>query len=78
VTKTMNAKSAEIVICEILIGSEPLDQVLIAGLLLHAIVKLPETTDGFSQRTRRHLGMIDRGGEESLRGMKMFVEVIDS
>jgi hypothetical protein len=29
---------------------------LIAGLLLHATVKLPETTDGFSQRTRRHLG----------------------
>jgi hypothetical protein len=52
----MNAKSAEIVIYEISIGSEPLDQVLIVGLLLHAIVKLPETIDGFSQRTRRHLG----------------------
>jgi hypothetical protein len=56
VTKTMNAKSVEIAIYEISIGSEPLDQVLIAGLLLHATVKLPETTDGFSQRTRRHLG----------------------
>jgi hypothetical protein len=48
VTKTMNAKSAEIAIYEISIGSEPLDQVLIAGLLLHAPVKLLETTDGFS------------------------------
>jgi hypothetical protein len=56
VTKTMNAKSAEITIYEISIGSEPLDQVLIAGLLLHATVKLPKTIDGFSQRTRRHLG----------------------
>jgi hypothetical protein len=56
VTKTMNAKSVEITIYEISIGSEPLDQVLIAGLLLHAPVKPPETTDGFSQRTRRHLG----------------------
>ena len=55
-TKTMNVKSAEIVIYEISIGSEPLDQVLITGLLLHATVKLLETTDGFSQRTRRHLG----------------------
>ena len=55
-TKTMNAKSVEITIYEILIGSEPLDQLLIAGILLHAIVKLPETTDGFSQRTRIHLG----------------------
>ena len=55
-TKTMNAKSAKIAIYEISIGSEPLDQVFIIGLLLHAIVKLPETTDGFSQRTRRHLG----------------------
>jgi hypothetical protein len=52
----MNAKSAEIAIYEISIGSEPLDQVLIVGLLLHATVKLPETTDGFIQRTRRHLG----------------------
>jgi hypothetical protein len=56
VTKTVNAKSVEIAIYEISIRSEPLDQVLIAGLLLHATVKLPETTDGFSQRTRRHLG----------------------
>jgi hypothetical protein len=42
VTKTMNAKSAEIVIYEVSIGSQPLDQVLITGLLLHATVKLPE------------------------------------
>ena len=55
-TKTMNAKSVEIVIYEIMIRSKPLDQVLIAGILLHATVKLPETTNGFSQRTRRHLG----------------------
>jgi hypothetical protein len=48
VTKTMNSKSVEIVIYEISIGSEPLDQVLIAGLLLHAAVKFPETTDGFN------------------------------
>ena len=27
---------------------------------------------------QRHFGMTDRGGEESLRGMKMFVEAIDS
>ena len=52
----MNAKSVKISIYEISIGSEPLDQVLITGILLHATVKLPETTDGFSQRTRRHLG----------------------
>jgi hypothetical protein len=52
----MNTKSAEIAIYEISIGSEPLDQVLIVGILLHATVKLPETNDGFSQRTRRHLG----------------------
>jgi hypothetical protein len=39
---------------------------IIGGLLLHDTVKLPETTDGFCQRTRRHFGVIDRGDEESL------------
>jgi hypothetical protein len=38
VTKTMNAKSAEIAMCKISIGSEPLDQVLIRGLLFSLIV----------------------------------------
>jgi hypothetical protein len=38
VTKTLNAKSAEIVIGEIVIGSEPLDQVLIGGLLFFLTV----------------------------------------
>jgi hypothetical protein len=33
VTKTLIAKSAEIAMWEIPIGSEPLDQVLIGGLL---------------------------------------------
>jgi len=41
-------------------------------------VKLLETIDGFYQRRKRHFGMTDRGGEESLRGMKMFVEAIDN
>ena len=50
----------------------------IGGLLMHDGVKLSETTNGFCQRTRRHFGMADRGGEESLRGMKMSVEAIDS
>jgi hypothetical protein len=47
-------------------------------LLLHDTVKLLETIDGFYQRMRRHFGMTDKGVEESLRGMKMFVEAIDS
>jgi hypothetical protein len=38
VTKTMNAKSAEITMCKISIGSEPSDQVLIGGLLFSLIV----------------------------------------
>jgi hypothetical protein len=38
VTKTLNAKSAEIAIGEISIGSEPLDQVLIGGLLFFLTV----------------------------------------
>jgi hypothetical protein len=38
VTKTMNAKNAEIVMCEISIGSELLDQVLIRGLLFSLTV----------------------------------------
>jgi hypothetical protein len=46
-------------------------------LLLHDTVKLLETIDGFYQRMRRHFGMTDKGVEESLRGMKMFVEAID-
>ena len=37
-TKTMNAKNAKIVMCEISIGSEPLDQVLIGGLLFSLTV----------------------------------------
>ena len=45
---------------------------------MHDTVKLLETIDGFYQRMQRHFGMTDRGGEESLRGMKMFMEVIDS
>ena len=46
-------------------------------LLLHDTVKLLETIDGFYQRMRRHFGMTDKGFEKSLRGMKMFMEVID-
>jgi hypothetical protein len=38
VTKTMNAKNAEIAMCEISIGSELLDQVLIGGLLFSLTV----------------------------------------
>jgi hypothetical protein len=38
VTKTMNAKSAEIAMCKISIGSEPSDQVLIGGLLFSLTV----------------------------------------
>jgi hypothetical protein len=38
VTKSMNAKSAEITMCKISIGSEPSDQVLIEGLLFSLIV----------------------------------------
>jgi hypothetical protein len=38
VTKTMNAKSAEITMCKISIGSEPSDQVLIGGLLFSLTV----------------------------------------
>jgi hypothetical protein len=38
VTKTMNVKSAKIAMCKISIGSEPLDQVLIGGLLFSLIV----------------------------------------
>jgi hypothetical protein len=38
VTKPLNAKSAEIAIGEIPIGSEPLDQVLIRGLLFFLTV----------------------------------------
>jgi hypothetical protein len=41
-------------------------------------MKLLETIDGFYQRMRRHFRKTDRGGEESLRGMMMFVEAIDS
>jgi hypothetical protein len=37
VTKTLNAKSVEIAMCEISIGSEPSDQVLIGGLLFSLI-----------------------------------------
>jgi hypothetical protein len=33
VTKTLSAKNAEIAMCEISIGSKPLDQALIEGLL---------------------------------------------
>jgi hypothetical protein len=50
----------------------------ILGLFLHDTVKLLETIDGFYQRMRRHFRMTNRGGEESLRGMKMFMEAIDS
>ena len=62
-------------------GFNPVVQVnfnKIGGLLLHDTMKLLETIDGFYQRMRRHFGMTDRGGEESLRGRKMFVETIDS
>jgi hypothetical protein len=38
VTKTMNAKSAEIAMCKISIGYEPSDQVLIGGLLFSLTV----------------------------------------
>ena len=61
----MNDKSVEIAIYEISIGSEPLDQVLIAGLLLHDTVKLLVTIDGFYQRMRRDFGVISRGAEDS-------------
>jgi hypothetical protein len=47
-------------------------------LLLHDTVKLLETIDGFYHRMRRHFRMTNKGVEESLRGMKMFVEAIDN
>ena len=51
---------------------------MIGGLMFNLTLQLLETIDGFYQRMKRHFRMTDKGGEESLRGMKMFVEEIDN
>jgi hypothetical protein len=45
-SKKIDIRNLDIVIGEIAIESEPSDQVLIGGLLMHDMVKLPETIDG--------------------------------
>ena len=45
-SKIIDIRNLDIAICEITMKYEPSDQVLIEGLLMHDIVKLPETIDG--------------------------------
>jgi hypothetical protein len=45
-SKIIDIRNPDITIGEIAMQSEPSDQVLIGGLLMHDTVKLPETIDG--------------------------------